>query len=106
LVLGALFLAMFIGGGFIIATLAYATSALPTANSALVAGLASASWSMLVAVAMPFFGRMFDQGRYTTAFAAAAGAPVLGFLAWWVLSSWSSPPRERCSIHKRKGFCS
>jgi ACS family hexuronate transporter-like MFS transporter len=106
LVLGALFLARFTGGGFIIATLAYATSAFPTASSGLVAGLASASWSMLVAVAMPFFGRMFDQGRYTTAFAAAAGAPVLGFLAWWVLSSWSSPPRERCSIHKRKGFCS
>jgi hypothetical protein len=48
---------------------------------------------MLVAVAMPFFGRMFDQGRYTTAFAATAGAPLFGFLAWWVLSSWSSARR-------------
>ena len=93
LVLGELFLAMFIGGGFIVATLAYATSVFPSANSGLVAGLASASWSMLVAVAMPFFGRMFDQGRYTTAFAATAGAPLFGFLAWWVLSSWGSARR-------------
>jgi MFS transporter, ACS family, hexuronate transporter len=94
LVLGALFLAMFVGGGFVIAGLAYGTNALPIANSGLVAGLASASWSMLVAVAMPFFGRMFDQARYTTAFAAAAAAPALGVLAWWVLSSWNSRRRE------------
>jgi hypothetical protein len=59
----------------------------------LVAGLASASWSMLVAVAMPFFGRTFDQGRYATAFAAAAGAPLVGFLAWWVSSGWGSERR-------------
>jgi MFS transporter, ACS family, hexuronate transporter len=94
LVVGALFLAMFIGDGFLIAALAYGTTVLPTARAGLVAGLASASWSMLVAVAMPFFGRMFDQGRYSTAFAAAAAAPVFGFLAWSVLSRWSRPLRE------------
>jgi ACS family hexuronate transporter-like MFS transporter len=86
LVLGALSFAMFISGGFIIAALAYGTNVFPTARSGLVAGLASGSWSLLVAVAMPFFGGMFDQSRYTTAFAVAAGAPLAGFLAWWVLN--------------------
>lgn len=86
LVLGALALAMFISGGFIIAGLAYGTDTFPAANSGLVGGLASGSWSTLVAVAMPFFGRMFDQSRDTTAFAVAAGAPLAGFVAWWVLS--------------------
>jgi ACS family hexuronate transporter-like MFS transporter len=55
-VLAALFFAMFISGGFIIASLAYGTNAFPTAKSGLVAGLASGSWSTLVAAAMPVFG--------------------------------------------------
>jgi hypothetical protein len=87
LVLGALFLAMFISGGFIIAALAYGTNAFPTAKSRLVAGLASGSWSLLVAVAMPLFGRMFDERWYDGAFAVAALAPAVGFAAWWVLNS-------------------
>jgi ACS family hexuronate transporter-like MFS transporter len=87
LVLGTLFLAMFISGGFIIAALAYGTNAFPTAKSGLVAGLASGSWSLLVAVAMPLFGRMFDERWYDGTFAVAALAPAVGFAAWWVLNS-------------------
>jgi ACS family hexuronate transporter-like MFS transporter len=86
LVVGALSFAMFIATGFIVTALAYGTSSFPAARSGLVGGLASASWSMLVAVAMPFFGTMFDQSRYATAFAAAAGAPLVGFAVWWVLN--------------------
>jgi ACS family hexuronate transporter-like MFS transporter len=93
LVLGALVLAMFISGGFIIAALAYATNAFPAANSGLIAGLACGSWSTLVAAAMPFFGRMFDQSRYTTAFAVAAAAPLVGVVAWWVLNDARTPLR-------------
>jgi ACS family hexuronate transporter-like MFS transporter len=86
MVVALLCFAMFIGGGFIVTALAYGTSVFPAAKSGLLAGLASGSWSSLVAVTMPFFGRMFDQHRYNVAFAAAAAAPVVGLLAWWVLN--------------------
>jgi ACS family hexuronate transporter-like MFS transporter len=93
LVLGALSFAMFIGGGFIVAALAYGTNAFPTAKSGLLAGLASGSWSLLTAVTMPLFGRLFDGRCYDAAFAVAAAAPPVGFAAWWVLNT---------SQHRRK----
>ena len=85
-VLGALFFALFISGGFIIAALAYGTNAFPSARSGLVAGLASGSWSMLVAVSMPLVGWMFDGRHYGGAFAVASLAPAVGVSAWWVLT--------------------
>jgi ACS family hexuronate transporter-like MFS transporter len=85
-VLGALFFAMFISGGFIMAALAYGTHAFPTAKAGLMAGLASGSWSVLVATAMPLFGRLFDRHCYDGAFTVAALVPAVGFAAWWVLS--------------------
>ena len=93
LVVGALSFAMFIGGGFIVAALAYGTNAFPTAKSGLLAGLASGSWSLLIAVTMPLFGRLFDVRCYDAAFAVAAAAPLVGFAAWWVLNT---------SQHRRK----
>jgi hypothetical protein len=80
---------MFIGGGFIVAGLAYGTSVLPAARSGLLAGIASGSWSLLVAVTMPFFGRMFDQHHYNTAFVVAACIPVVGVMMWWVVGTFS-----------------
>ena len=85
-VLGALFFALFISGEFIIAALAYGTNAFPSARSGLVAGLASGSWSMLVAVSMPLVGWMFDGRHYGGAFAVASLAPAVGVSAWWVLT--------------------
>jgi ACS family hexuronate transporter-like MFS transporter len=89
MVVAFLCFAMFNGGGFIVTALAYGTSVFPAAKSGLLAGLASGSWSALVAVTMPFFGRMFDQHRYNVAFATASAAPVVGLLTWWVLNSSS-----------------
>jgi ACS family hexuronate transporter-like MFS transporter len=88
-VIGFLCFAMFIGGGFIVAGLAYGTSVFPAAKSGLLAGLASGSWSSLVAVTMPLFGWMFDQHLYNTAFAVASAAPVVGLLVWWVVGQSS-----------------
>jgi len=75
MVVAALTLAAFLSGGFIVGTLAWATNAFPSANSGMVAGGASSSWSALVAVAMPFFGWAFDRHAYGAAFFAAAAAP-------------------------------
>jgi MFS transporter, ACS family, hexuronate transporter len=93
LVLGALSFAMFVGGGFIVAALAYGTNAFPTARLGLLAGLASGSLSLLTAVTMPLFGRLFDGRCYDAAFAVAAAVPLVGFAAWWVLNT--SPHREQ-----------
>jgi ACS family hexuronate transporter-like MFS transporter len=95
LVLGALSFAMFISGGFIVAALAYGTNAFPTAKSGLLAGLASGSWSLLTAVTMPLFGRLFDGLCYDAAFAVAATAPLLGFAAWWILNTSQQLAKDR-----------
>jgi hypothetical protein len=76
---------MFVGGGFIITTLAYATNTFPATSAGVLAGLASGSWSLLTAVTMPLFGRLFDGGAYSAAFVVAATAPLVGFAVWWGL---------------------
>jgi len=92
---------MFIGGGFIIATLAYATSTFPAANGGVLTGLAGGSWSLLTAVTMPLFGRLFDGGCYGAAFAVAAATPLVGFAAWRVLNS--SQPRQQSLAYPCQG---
>jgi ACS family hexuronate transporter-like MFS transporter len=39
----------------------------------------------VVALLMPWFGRLFDRHAYALAFALAAGAPVLGVFVWSVI---------------------
>jgi ACS family hexuronate transporter-like MFS transporter len=87
LVMLQLFFAMFIAGAFVIISIAYAARVLPTEQSGLFAGLGAGSWSAVVAVVMPYFGRMFDQQRYAEAFGLAAFLPSIGFFGWWLLSS-------------------
>jgi hypothetical protein len=40
-----------------------------------------------VALAMPWFGRLFDHAAYVTAFREATVFPIAGYLFWLVLSS-------------------
>lgn len=91
LVMAELFFAMFIAAGFVIVSIAFASHVLPIERSGLVAGLGAGSWSALVAIVMPWFGRMFDQQRYTEAFAEAAVFPVIGFVLWSALKSDLKP---------------
>lgn len=86
LVMILLWLAMFVAGGFIILTVAYATHVYSTAHSGLLAGLGAGAWSAGVAVAMPLFGKLIDAGRWDAAFAAAAAAPAAGCLLWLALN--------------------
>jgi len=90
LVLAELFLAMFAGAAFIMGALAYATFAFTTARAGLLAGVGAGSWSAVVAVVMPVFGRLLDQQRYGEAFALAAAFPVAGFLGWLLLARGGS----------------
>mgnify|MGYP000265345753 CR=1 FL=1 len=81
-VMGLLWLGMFVAGGFIILTVAYATHVFAAAHSGLLAGLGAGAWSAGVAVAMPVFGGMIDAGRWDLAFGVAAAAPMTGYLVW------------------------
>jgi MFS transporter, ACS family, aldohexuronate transporter len=82
LVMVELFVAMFAAAAFVMGALAYATFAFTTARAGLLAGIGAGSWSAVVAVMMPVFGRLLDQQRYEEAFALAAAFPVAGFLGW------------------------
>ncbi|HSB14340.1 MAG TPA: MFS transporter [Bryobacteraceae bacterium] len=85
LVMFQLFLAMFVAGGILILTVAYATRTYSPSHSGLIAGLGAGAWSAAVACVMPVFGRLFDLQRYDLAFLLAAACPVLGYLIWlWI----------------------
>jgi ACS family hexuronate transporter-like MFS transporter len=83
--LAAFVLATFVAAGFIIVGLAYAARVFSTREAGLIAGIGAGSWSAVVALLMPWFGRLFDRHAYALAFGLAAGAPVLGALVWSVI---------------------
>jgi ACS family hexuronate transporter-like MFS transporter len=87
-----LFFAMFVAAAFVIVTISYATYVYSSDNAGLIAGLGAGSWSAMVALVMPVFGRLFDQARWDAAFGLAALFPVVGFSVWrWVNRSTATP---------------
>jgi ACS family hexuronate transporter-like MFS transporter len=86
-------LAMFVAGGQIMASMAYATRLYSPRNYGFLAGLGAGAWSLAVALAMPVFGGLFDHRRYQAAFLLAAAIPVLGSLAWQALNLRRAPTR-------------
>jgi MFS transporter, ACS family, hexuronate transporter len=77
-----LFFAMFVASGFVILSIADATDVFSADHSGLIAGLGAGSWSAVVGLVMPAFGRLFDQQRYDTAFVLAAVFPIAGYGVW------------------------
>jgi ACS family hexuronate transporter-like MFS transporter len=80
------FLAMFIASGFVILSIAYATDEFSSDHSGFLAGLGAGSWSAVVALVMPVFGKFFDQQQYSSAFALAAAIPIAGCAIWQIAS--------------------
>ncbi len=91
LTMALMFLAMFAGGGFIIASVAYATHVFSSRNAGLLAGIGAGSWSAVVAMIMPVFGGLFDQHRYQASFILAAACPLTGVVLWQLFTSWKRP---------------
>jgi len=85
-VLGLMSLALFVASGFVVLSVAYATSVYSIDHAGLIAGAGAGSWSAMVAMAMPLFGRLFDQHRYALAFWIATAVPVVGWAGWMALS--------------------
>jgi ACS family hexuronate transporter-like MFS transporter len=84
-VVAGLFFQMFVASGFIVLSVAYATHIYSPGHAGLIAGVGAGSWSLLVAVLMPRFGRLFDLGVYSVPFGVVAVLPLLGYLFWDVL---------------------
>ena len=82
-----MFLAMFVAAGVVVLSIAYATSVYSSDHAGLIAGVGAGSWSGVVAVAMPYFGRLFDRHNYAPAFWIATGVAALGYVGWAALSS-------------------
>ena len=87
LVLFVMFLTMFGLAGFVVLSIAYATRAFPQGHSGLLAGIGAGSWGAIVAVMMPWFGRLFDHSSYAAAFRIATVFPIAGYLLWRQLST-------------------
>ena len=96
-VMAAMFLAMFVASGFVVLSVAYATHVYSADHAGLIAGSGAGSWSLLVAVMMPWFGRLFDHDRHAQAFWIATVIPLLGYTGWLIFNrqrvrAASSPP--------------
>jgi ACS family hexuronate transporter-like MFS transporter len=91
LVLGDMFLTMLGLSGFVVLSIAYATRAFPPGHSGLLAGIGAGSWGAIVALMMPWFGRMFDHSEYATAFRIATLFPIGGYFIWLALANFVRP---------------
>jgi ACS family hexuronate transporter-like MFS transporter len=85
-VLLVMWLEMFSCAGLVVLSVAYVTRAFPSSQAGLLAGLGAGAWGAVVALMMPWFGRMFDHLEYGLAFQIAAIFPVAGYVLWRVLS--------------------
>jgi ACS family hexuronate transporter-like MFS transporter len=81
-VLALFFWAMFIADGFIVLSLRVGSLIYPKGQTALVAGIGSGSWSAVLALLLPLYGKWFDQKMYGVVFLSMSLVPVLGTLLW------------------------
>ena len=86
LAMALLFLSMFAASGFIILTVGWASRVYPVSHAGLIAGLGAGAWSLMVALVMPVFGRLFDLARFDAGFALAAVFPVAGYATWLAIN--------------------
>ena len=86
-VLALLFVAMFSSAGFVIISLAETSRRYSVEHGGYLAGLGAGSWSALMMLAMPIFGRLLDRTDYGAAYSLAALSPLVGALAWRALTA-------------------
>jgi ACS family hexuronate transporter-like MFS transporter len=84
-VLLVMWLEMFSCAGLVVLSVAYVSNEFPSSRAGLLAGLGAGSWGAIVAIMMPFFGRMFDHSQYALAFQIAALFPIAGYVLWRIL---------------------
>jgi ACS family hexuronate transporter-like MFS transporter len=78
---------LFASGGLVVVTLRTGALAYPSNQRSMAAGIASSSFSAVVAVALPFCGHMFDLKLYDRAFLLVAVVPLIGTILWSLIPS-------------------
>jgi MFS transporter, ACS family, hexuronate transporter len=86
IVLALFFWATFIADGFVVLSLRVGSHLYPRDQTAMVGGIGSGSWSAVLALILPVWGRWFDANWYGAVFVSASLFPILGTLLWFWLS--------------------
>lgn len=73
---------LFASGGLVVVTLRTGALAYPHGQRSMAAGIASSSFSAVVALTLPICGHLFDHRLYTPAFALVALLPIAGTIIW------------------------
>jgi ACS family hexuronate transporter-like MFS transporter len=76
---------LFASAGLVVVTLRTGALAYPPHQRSMAAGIASSSFSAVVAILLPVCGRYFDHHQYQNAFNLVALLPVLGTVIWLIL---------------------
>ncbi len=84
--LAQFFFAMFVASGFQLLPISYATELFSPQKSGWIGGLCTGAYGAVLAVAMPYFGRLFDARSFQTAFTIAAVLPIVGYVLWLSLT--------------------
>ena len=83
------FWAMFVADGFVVMSLRVGALIYPRDQTAMVAGIGSGSWSAVLAILLPVYGRWFDLQWYGAIFTSMSLLPLAGTAIWL----WLSRPR-------------
>jgi ACS family hexuronate transporter-like MFS transporter len=86
MVLALFFWATFIADGFVVLSLRVGSHIFPKDRTAMVAGIGSGAWSLVLVVLLPVYGRLIDLKWYGLIFASMSLMPVLGTTIWMLLS--------------------
>jgi MFS family permease len=85
-VLALFFWATFIADGFVVLSLRVGSQIYPKDRTAMIAGIGSGAWSLVLVGLLPLYGRWIDLQWYGLIFVSMALLPVIGTVIWMGLS--------------------
>jgi ACS family hexuronate transporter-like MFS transporter len=93
--------AMFIGDGFIVMGLHVGARVFPRDQAGKAAGIGGGSWSMVLALVLPLYGRWIDEKLYVPIFVTMSLLPLLGTLIFFWISRGYFPISASASLATR-----
>ncbi len=89
LVLALFFWATFVADGFVVLSLKVGSLIYPLEQRALVAGIGSGAWSLVLVPILPLYGRWIDMQWYSAIFISMSLLPIFGVAMWmWLSRPW------------------